>query len=175
MVPTYTTLSIFASSLQPSGHDLILRSVSIPSHMGSVTVAAGPLSFRARSSSCQASLGMTFSRWQSWKNRRNRIILTYIWRTAAVKSVAAFPLFPASCLLIMSATSEAFSSSVQSVRKGSSEPVSVFTNALKATHSFSYTLLVFGSTAVEMKSDSSCLLCADIGPRFMGTVGLTRF
>jgi hypothetical protein len=85
-------------------------------------------------------------------------------------AVAAFPLFPASCLLIiMSAMSEAFSSSVQSVRNESSDPVFVFTKALKVIHSFLYTRLVFGSTVVDMNADSSCLLRTDLGPLVAGT------
>ena len=58
---------------------------------------------------------------------------------------------PASCLLvIISATSVAFSSSVHSIRKGSSDPVSFLTKAYNDSDSFSYTLLVFGSTAVNI-------------------------
>jgi hypothetical protein len=49
------------------------------------------------------------------------------------------------------------------------DPVSVFTKALKAVHSYLYTRLVFGSTVVDMNANSSCLLRTDLGPLVAGT------
>ena len=120
--------------------------------MGSLTVAAGPLSFKERSSSAfikQDVLAVAMI--DESKKAVVRIIFAYIR--------ASFPLYPASCLLIIiRATSDAFSSSVQLVRNGSSDPVSFFTKALKVVHSFSYIMLVFGNAVVDLNVGKSCLL-----------------
>jgi hypothetical protein len=94
--------------------------------MGSLTEVDGPLSFLAPSSSgfirhdVRAVAIMDESR-----KDVDFIILAYFCRIAAVRAVAAFPLFPASCLLIiMRAVRGAYSSSVYLIRQGSSVPFS---------------------------------------------------
>ena len=95
MVPTLAALERLSSSLHPSGHSLTLMSARMPSQIGNLTVAAGPLSFLARSSS-------GFIRHEvlavAMIEESKKVVaffsLVYISRIAAVNAVAAFPLFP---------------------------------------------------------------------------------
>jgi hypothetical protein len=65
--------------------------------MGSLTLAAGPFPFKARSSfGFNAHDAFAVVMREDSKNAVGSIILACIWRTAAVNEVVAFPRFPAS-------------------------------------------------------------------------------